>query len=67
MSRPPAIEGLEMMYTPSQIAAGYQLHPRTISREIQRGNLRAESIGGELRVPASALLAWRRSNDPRPN
>lgn len=67
MSRPPALEGLEMMYTPSQIAAVYQLHPRTISREIQRGNLRAESIGGELRVPASALVAWRRSNDPRPN
>ena len=67
MSRAPAIEGLEMMYTPSQIAAVYQLHPRTISREIQRGNLRAESIGGELRIPASALVAWRRSNDPRPN
>lgn len=66
MSRSPAIEGLEMMYTPAQIAAVYQLHPRTISREIQRGNLRAESIGGELRIPASALVAWRRSNDPRP-
>ena len=67
MSRAPAIEGLEMMYTPAQIAAVYQLHPRTISREIQRGSLRAESIGGELRIPASALVAWRRSNDPRPN
>ena len=67
MSRSPSIEGLEMMYTPAQIAAVYQLHPRTISREIQRGNLRAESIGGELRIPASALIAWRRSNDPRPN
>ena len=66
MSRAPAIEGLEMMYTPAQVAAAYQLHPRTISREIQRGNLRAESIGGELRIPASALIAWRRSNDPRP-
>jgi excisionase family DNA binding protein len=56
-----------MMYTPAQIAAVYQLHPRTISREIQRGNLRAESIGGELRIPASALIAWRRSNNPLPN
>ncbi len=46
---------MEMLLTVEQAAARLQLHPETVRRQLQRGELRAIKRGRVWRVPESAL------------
>lgn len=45
-------------YTREQAAEITGTNPKTISREIQRGNLRAFHVGRAIRISHSALLEY---------
>jgi excisionase family DNA binding protein len=44
-------------YTVAEYAALTRFHPRTIRMKIQRGEIKAETIHGRLRIPAQSLSA----------
>jgi len=52
----------EPLHTVAEVAAAYRVDDRTVERWVRAGTLRAERIGHVIRIPASALRAFRERN-----
>jgi excisionase family DNA binding protein len=57
----------EKYLTKEQAANIVGLHPKTIEREIQRGNLRAFKPAGKIRIHPDDLTAWLASSAVAPS
>jgi excisionase family DNA binding protein len=51
-------------YTIEEVAAILKVHPRTINRLLERGELRGVKVGRLWRIPEEALTAYLRGEQP---
>lgn len=50
----------EEIYTPREVARMFRVSTATVWRLIRKGEIRAIRIGGQYRIPASAISELRR-------
>jgi len=61
---------LEPVYTAAEVATIERLHPSTVSQACKAGQFpgayQTGQVGGEWRIPESAVVAYRESKTQRP-
>ena len=54
----PTDGGVEPLYTINETAEYLKLHPQTVRKMVQRGELRTTAVGMRLRIKASDIRAY---------
>ena len=53
-----SVEGLREVNTRAQVAAFLNVDPKTVSREIQRGNMKCMHVGRAIRITRQQVAAY---------